>query len=122
MARLHTEAVARWASGAAFPTVPMLLAVSISDEAGSGVRGVPASAFHVRYQVDPDNAFTAALSDFHEHGGALGVVGNYSLIVKPNEEISPQIWVQDEVFLYVMVRHAGNHGQTLCMARFHSTA
>jgi hypothetical protein len=119
MARLHTEAVARWASGADFQSIPMLLAVSVSDDAGSGVGGLPASAFHVRYQVDPDNSFVAALSDFHEHGAALSGVGNYSLIVKPNEEISPQIWVQDEVFLYVMVRHAGNNGQTLCMARYH---
>src|SRR5262245_16726380 len=109
MARLHTEAVARWASGADFPTVPMLLAVTVSDELGSGVRGIPASAFHVRYQVDPEQSFTAMLSDFHEHGTALGVGGNYSLIVKPTDEIIPQIWVQDEVFLYVMVRHAGNH-------------
>jgi hypothetical protein len=39
MARLHTEAVARWASGADFQSIPMLLAVSVSDEAGSGVGG-----------------------------------------------------------------------------------
>ena|SRR5436190_9069606 len=119
MARLHTEAVARWASGGEFKSIPMLLAVSVSDEAGSGVAGLPGGAFHVRYQVDPDNSFLAALSDFREHGAAISGVGVYSLIVKPNEEISPQIWLQDEVFLYVMVRNAGNHGQTLCMARYH---
>jgi hypothetical protein len=122
MARLHTEAAVRWASGANFPSIPMLLSVSVSDDVGSGVGGMPASAFHVRYQINPENSFIAALSDFREHGQPLSGVGNYSLIVKPNDEISPQIWVQDEVFLYVMVRHAGNHGQTLCMARYHSTS
>lgn len=119
MARLHTEAVARWASGGGFPSIPVLLAVSVSDEAGSGVGGLLASAFHVRYQMDPENSFPAALSDFREHGAALGGVGNYSFIVRPNEELRPQIWIQDEVFLYVMVRDAGNQGQALCMARYH---
>jgi hypothetical protein len=86
---------------------------------GVGVRELPASAFHVRYQVDPDNSFLAVLSDFHEHGSPLSGTGAYSLIVKPNDEITPQIWVQDQVFLFVTVRAAGNHGQALCLATFH---
>jgi hypothetical protein len=119
VARLNVDVAARWASGGGFAITPILVAVSVSDEAGVGIRGLSASAFRVRYQIDPDNSFLGAASDFHEHGSALSGAGEYSLIVKPTDEINPQIWVQDQVFLYVTVRAAGNHGQALYLATFH---
>jgi hypothetical protein len=87
------------------------------------VSGLPRTAFVVHYQQDPDNSLAAATSDFREHSsaGPVGQQGVYSLIVKPNEEVSPEIFLQDEVFLSVTVRRAGNHGQTVCLARYHRT-
>jgi hypothetical protein len=123
MAKLTVEAHARWASGAPFSGVPILLAMTVTDDDGIGVHGVTAGDISVRYQEEPENSILASMSDLHEHaaGGPFGQQGNYSLIIKPNEE-GPPIFLQDEVFLYVSVRHAGNHGKTVCLARFHSPA
>jgi hypothetical protein len=117
MARLDVVAAARWAGSGDFHIFPILVAVSVSDGAGLPVQGLPDSAFHVRYQHDPDNSFAGAVSAFHEHGGEPSGHGEYSFVVKPGGESPP--FAQDEVFLYVTVSRGGNHGQTLCLAKFH---
>lgn len=120
MARLHVQAAVRWAGGTTdFRFVPMLVAASVSNDVGAPVPGLPASAFHVRYQLEPASASTAAISDFHEHSAPQSGAGEYSFIVNPGGETAEQPWLQDEVFLYVTVRNASNHGQTLCLARYH---
>ena len=120
MARLHVDVTARWAQdGEDFRNVGILLAASVSDDAGIGVPELPASAFQVRYQDGTEDAFTCDVSDFHEHGLALAGGAAYSFLVNPGNDYPAAGWVQDELFLYVMVRAGGNHGQTVCMARNH---
>jgi hypothetical protein len=121
MARLHIEVATRWAGATAglFADMPILVAASVNDDAGLPVTGLPATAFHVRYEDDPDQgSFAAAISAFREMGAALTGAGEYSFVVRPNEEL-PQKWRQDELFLFITARAAGNHGQTVCAARYH---
>jgi hypothetical protein len=55
MPRLNVETAERWAGAehAGFATSTIRVAMSMSDDQGLGVAGVPASAFHLRYLADP---------------------------------------------------------------------
>jgi hypothetical protein len=119
MARLNVQAAVRWASGSPnFRTVGMLLALSVTDQDGAKVEHLDTDNIHVGYQERPDPVedTLALISDFHRYGPTVGGTGWYSCIVKPQ---SPGGWVQNEVLLCVTVRHTGNRGQTILLARYH---
>jgi hypothetical protein len=115
MARLNVQAAVRWASGApsqviaaqpTFQPIPMLLALSVTDQDGAMVEQLPADAIRVGYQEQPEPSedSLALVSSFHRHGPSFGGTGWYSCIVKPQ---SPNGWVQDEVFLSISRCNSG---------------
>jgi hypothetical protein len=98
----------------------MLLALSVTDQDGATVDQLPADAIRVGYQQQPEPSedTLASISNFHHNGPTFGGTGWYSCIVNSQ---SPNGWVQDEVFLCVTVRHGGNRGQAILLARYHQT-
>jgi hypothetical protein len=98
-----------------------MVAVSVTDEAGTPVTGLDESAFATRILQAPAHGSATAVRDaFEEHsaGGPEAGQGFYSFVVKPSDEVGG-IFVQDQVWVFVSVNTAGNRGQTLCLASFH---
>jgi hypothetical protein len=127
MARFNVQAAVRWAGGApdqvlagqpTYQLIPMLLALSVTNEDGAGVDQLQADHIRVGYQIQPEGTegATAEISDFHHNGATFGGTGWYSCIVQPP---SPNGWFQNEVFLCVTVRRGQDRGQDLLLARYH---
>jgi hypothetical protein len=127
MARYVVEASARWAGDApdAWSRTPIFVAVSVSREDGSPVTGLAQSDFVVRCLERPYGTIALSIFGFQEHlsGGPLVSGGYYwfgvtSFGASQSTEERPE-FLQDEVFVLVTVRGAGNNGQTLCLAQYH---
>ena len=123
MARLNVQAAVRWAGDTpdetgpdAFRNTPMLLAIAVTDGDGVGV-DLNANEIHVGYQhtVEASEDSIAVVSDFHGNGPSFGDTRWHSCTVSPQPTDS---FGQDEVFLYVTVRHGQDRGQALVLARF----
>jgi hypothetical protein len=63
MAKLNVQAAARWAGGApdqvlagqlTYQRLPMVLALSVTNEDGAGIDHLEASEIRVGYQMQPD--------------------------------------------------------------------
>ena len=127
MARLNVQAAARWAGAGpdqilagqpTFQLIPMLVALSVTDENGVGVQDLVESEVRVGYQdqVEAVEGTLTSISHFHHNGPTVGGAGWYSCIVT---SAGPSGWLQDEVFLCVTVRHGPDRGQTILLARYH---
>jgi hypothetical protein len=121
MARLHVEASTRWAGGGSnFTSIPIMVVLAVTDDAGKPVTGVQAVNVFTRYVRSPDDGSLATFEEaFREYQtGHPSAQGFYSFVVRPSEG-DPPIWVQDQVFLLITIRHAGNNGQAVCLATYH---
>ena len=123
MARLHVEASTRWAGGGSnFTSIPIMVVLAVTDDAGKLVTGVLAANVFTRYVRSPDGLSLATFEEaFHEYeAGHPRAQGFYSFVVRPSEG-DPPIWVQDQVFLLTTISHAGNNGQAVSLATYHQS-
>lgn len=124
MAKLHVEASTRWAGGGSdFRDKPIMVVLSVTDDAGAPFTGVVAGNIFTRYLQSPDGGSIATfeVAFVEHHTGHPTAEGFYSFVVRPSEEIHPSGWVQDQVFLFISIRRAGNFGQAICLATYHQS-
>jgi len=122
MAKLHVEAVPRWATGTPdYQSIPVLLLVSVSDDAGVPVTGLHSSSFDVHWLANAETPIATYLSDFREYSHLSHLLfpqfagGYYSFVVVPVDVR----WNFPQEFLMLSVRNGSDHGQTLCLAQYY---